>query len=160
VRGWSSGGLWRHPDFIDVGGVGAFAGAVLAGPLVRLAGTGPAMVASVVVGKATGLLVPLALNAGPLAVPLLVVNQLVGDALLSAYAIHALSLRQRVLPGAVLGRANAVFHAVSGVLLPAGALLAGALAEVAGMPAAVWVGAGGGLLAVPVLLRSPLARLR
>ncbi|HEX9936923.1 MAG TPA: MFS transporter, partial [Longimicrobium sp.] len=145
---------------IGVGGVGSFAGALLAERLGRARRTGAAMVAALAVGQAAVLLVPLAAGAGWLAIPLLVAQQLVGDACLTAYEIHALSLRQRVLPDAVLGRANAAFHVVTGVALPAGALIAGPLAIVAGVAPAMWVGACGALLAVPILLASPLPRLR
>jgi predicted MFS family arabinose efflux permease len=145
---------------IGVGGVGSFAGALLAERLGRARRTGAAMVAALAVGQSAVLLVPLAAGAGWLAIPLLVAQQLVGDACLTAYEIHALSLRQRVLPDAVLGRANAAFHVVTGVALPAGALIAGPLATVAGVAPAMWVGACGALLAVPVLLASPLPRLR
>ena len=145
---------------VSVGGVGALAGPVLAGPLGRRVGTGPALVLSLALGTAANLLVPLAAGAGKLAVPLLVVHQLVGDALLGAYLVLALSLRQRVLPQAVLGRANAAFHVTAGLMLPAGALLAGWLAGAAGVPAALWIGACGGLLAAPALAASPVRRLR
>jgi len=145
---------------ISVGGVGAFAGALLAEPLGRARRPGAAMAASLAVGQAAVLLVPLAAHAGPLAIPLLLAQQLVGDAFAGAYHIHALSLRQRALPEAVLGRANATFHVVAGVALPAGALIAGPLAGTIGVAPAAWVGAIGGLLAVPVLLASPVARLR
>jgi hypothetical protein len=74
--------------------------------------------------------------------------------------IHAISLRQRVLSQAVLGRANATFHVVTGLMLPTGALLAGPLADALGISAAIWVGACGGLLAAPVLVASPVRRLR
>lgn len=145
---------------ISVGGVGAFAGALLAKPLARLAGTGPAMVVSLGVGQAANLLIPLALDAGALAIPFLVLQQLIGDALLGAYMVHALSLRQRMLPEAVLGRANATFHVTTGLMLPTGVLLAGPLADAVGVPFALWAGACGGLLAAPVLIASPILRLR
>ena len=145
---------------ISVGGVGAFAGALLASPLQRLVGMGPAMVLSLAVGQAANLFIPLALDAGRWAVPLLVLQQLLGDAFLGAYVIHAISLRQRVLPAAVLGRANATFHVMTGSMLPVGALLAGPLVGALGMASTLWVGACGGLLAAPVLLRSPLLKLR
>ncbi|HEU0079808.1 MAG TPA: hypothetical protein VFQ76_19335, partial [Longimicrobiaceae bacterium] len=75
------------------------------------------------------------------------------------YGVHSVSLRQRELPGAVLGRANAAFHVATGLMLPAGALLAGPLAESLGIPATLWIGACGGLLA-PLLLATALARAR
>ena len=131
--------------------MGAFAGALLAAPLGRALGTRRALVASLAAGQAAVLLVPLAAQAGPLAVPLLVAQQLAGDAFLGAFAVHAVSLRQRELPDAVLGRASAAFHVTTGALLPAGALLAGPLADALGVPAVLWIGAAGGLLA-PLLL--------
>jgi|SRR5215208_581217 len=144
---------------ISVGGVGAFAGAFIARPLGRVAGAGRAIVISLAVGQAANLLIALALGArGAAAVALLVAQQLLGDAMLGAYGIHAISLRQRVLPPAVLGRANATFHVVTGLALPAGALLAGPLASAVGVTRAVWVAAWGGMLAVPVLLLSPVVR--
>jgi Transmembrane secretion effector len=145
---------------ISVGGIGAFVGAVIARPLSRLGGTGPAMAISLGLGQAANLLIPLALGGGVLAIPLLVLQQLIGDAFLGAYLIHAISLRQRVLPQAVLGRANATFHVVTGLLLPAGALVAGPSADTIGLSSTIWIGACGGLLAAPVLMSSPILRLR
>jgi predicted MFS family arabinose efflux permease len=145
---------------IGMGGVGAFAGAVIAEPLARRFGMGPALVLALVVGQAAKLLIPLAADAGTVAIPLLVAQQLIGDALLGAYLIHSISLRQRVLPDAVLGRVTSVFHVVTGTVLPAGALLAGPVAAAFGIPAALWVGALGGLLAVAALLRTPVLRMR
>ncbi|EPX63388.1 major facilitator superfamily MFS_1 [Cystobacter fuscus DSM 2262] len=141
---------------IGVGGVGAFLGALLARPMLRR-GLGPAMGFSLLVGQGANLLIPLAREAGAWSIPLLVLQQLLGDALLGAYVIHALSLRQWVMDSEVLGRANATFHVVTGLLLSLGALLAGPLVDVLGMGPTLWIGAGGGLLAVPLLLGgSPL----
>jgi predicted MFS family arabinose efflux permease len=144
---------------ISIGGVGAFAGALLAAPLGRALGTGRALAVSLALGQAANLLVPLAAYAGRWAVPLLAAQQFVGDAFLGAYVVHAVSLRQRELPEAVLGRANATFHVVTGALLPAGALLAGPLASTLGITATLWVGAVGGLLA-PLLLARAASRPR
>ncbi|HEX8539400.1 MAG TPA: MFS transporter, partial [Cystobacter sp.] len=141
---------------IGVGGVGSFVGALIARPMLRW-GLGPAMGFSLLVGQGANLLIPLAREAGAWTLPLLVLQQLLGDALLGAYVIHALSLRQWVMASEVLGRANATFHVVTGLLLSLGALLAGPLVGVLGMAPTLWIGAGGGLLAVPLLLgRSPL----
>ncbi|HYJ79081.1 MAG TPA: MFS transporter [Longimicrobiaceae bacterium] len=145
---------------ISVGGVGAFAGAMLAAPLQRRLGAGPAMALSLTVGLGANLLVPIAVGLPSLAVPLLVTQQLVGDAMLGAYLIQALSLRQRVLPLAVLGRANATFHVTAGLMLTAGALVAGPLAGAVGVAPALWIGGAGGLLAVPVVVRSAIMGLR
>jgi hypothetical protein len=47
-----------------------------------------------------------------------------------------------------------------GMMLPAGALLAGPLAGAVGIAPTVWIGALGGLLAAPVLIGSSILRLR
>jgi hypothetical protein len=145
---------------ISVGGVGAFAGALIARPLEQRVGMGPALVIALGVGQVANLFIPLALSAGRLAIPLLVLQQLIGDAFLGAYMVHSISLRQRMLPQAVLGRANATFHVMTGLMLPAGALLAGPLAGTLGMTSTLWIGACGGLLAAPVLLRPSVLQLR
>ncbi len=145
---------------IGVGGIGAFAGALLAPALGRRLGTGAAMVLALAVGQGAVLLIPLAVHAPALAVPLLTLQQLVGDAFLAAYAVHAVSLRQRVLPAELLGRASAAVHATTGGALALGALAAGAVAAALGVTGAAWIGACGGLLAVALLLASPVRRVR
>jgi MFS family permease len=145
---------------ISVGGIGALAGALIAEPLSRALGTGRAMAVSLAVGVAANLLIPLAIGAERLAIPLLVAHQLIGDALLGAYLVHSISLRQRVLSPAVLGRANATFHVAGGVMLPAGALISGVLADAIGVERTIWIAAIGGLLAAPVLLRPSILRMR
>ena len=79
---------------------------------------------------------------------------------LVAYAIHAVSLRQTVLPLAVLGRANATLHVLTGVLLSLGALAAGALASMLGVRTVIWIAVLGGMLAPLILVASPLRTLR
>lgn len=146
---------------ISAGGVGAFAGAVLAGPLSRARRPGLAMVGVMAAGQLALLFVPLSAQfGGALAVGCLLAQQVAGDTFSSAYRIHALSLRQRALPDATMGRANATFHVVTGLTLPLGTLIAGPLGAAIGVVPALWIGSIGGLLAVPVLLASPLPRLR
>jgi hypothetical protein len=145
---------------ISVGGLGAFAGAAIAGLLGRRLGVGPAMVVSLAVGQAANLFIPISLHAGPWAVPALLVQQFFGDAFLVAFAIHAVSLRQRVIPEAILGRVNATFHVAVGLTLPLGALAAGPLAGVIGVSATLWIGACGSLLAIPALFGSSVWRQR
>ncbi|MGH8178777.1 MAG: MFS transporter [Steroidobacter sp.] len=141
---------------ISVGGVGAFVGAMIAQPLGRIAGVGGALAISMLVGQGANALVPLAAHFPQFATALLIGQQLIGDAFLSAYVIHSVSLRQRELPEGVLGRANASFHVVTGLMLPAGALIAGPLGNAVGVSNALWIGVCGGLLAAPVLLTTLL----
>ena len=85
-------------------------------------------------------------------------NQLIADGFHVAFIVQAVSLRQRVLPLEVLGRSNAAFQAVSGALLPLGALTTGALAELVGVRPALWMGLGVAVTAPLFLL--PLWRAK
>ena len=77
----------------------------------------------------------------------LVAHQLLSDGFAVAFLILAVTLRQTVLPRELLGRANAAIHVCTMGVLPVAALLAGGLAEVIGIRAAVWVGLLIGLIA-------------
>ncbi|AGP37926.1 MFS transporter [Sorangium cellulosum] len=145
---------------ISAGGVGALGGSVVAGWLGRRLGPGPAMILSLAVGQAGAVLIPLAAHLGRLAVPALVLHQLLGDAFLVAFMIHAVSARQSMLPLHVLGRVNATLHVLTGALLPAGTLAAGWLAGRIGVESTVWCGVVAGLAAPLLLLRPAVWRLR
>jgi hypothetical protein len=83
---------------------------------------------------------------------------LLGDGCLVAFFILANSYRQAVLPLDVQARAGGMLQALSGILLPSGALIAGAIAAATSASVALWIGVTGSLLAaVPLLRRSVLA---
>ncbi|AUX44166.1 MFS transporter [Sorangium cellulosum] len=145
---------------ISVGGIGALGGSVVAGWLGRRLGAGPAMILSLAVGQAGSLLIPLAARLGPLTVPALVLHQLLGDGLMVAFMIHAVSARQAMLPLHVLGRVNATLHVLTGALLLLGTLTAGWLAGQLGLETTVWLGVLGGLAAPLLLLRPAIWRLK
>jgi MFS family permease len=145
---------------ISVGGIGALFGALLAARCSRRLGLGRAMIVCMVVSRLAGLLIPMARGPEWLAVACLVGHQLVGDAMLIAYYVLAISLRQTVLPQDTLGRANATFHVASGVLVPVGALLAGSIATATDVRTALWISALGGLANPMILQFSAVSRLR
>ncbi|WP_437540587.1 MFS transporter [Sorangium sp. So ce367] len=145
---------------ISVGGIGALGGSFLAGWLGRRLGAGPAMILSLFMSQASCALIPLATQLGRLAVPALVVHQLIGDAFLMAFMIHAVSARQSILPLHVLGRVDATLHVLTGALLPAGTLAAGWLAGRLGVEATVWAFVIAGFAAPLLLLRPAVWRLR
>lgn len=145
---------------ISIGGIGSFLGALVAGRFAMHLGLGPALLATLTLGSAAALLIPLSETLGPLAIPSLVAHQLIGDAFLSIYLIHALSLRQRLLPMEVLGRAGATFHVATGLAMPFGALVAGPLADRIGFSATMWIGAIGGMTAALALLSPTVLRQR
>ena len=145
---------------IGVGGVGALFGALISRRLPRYLGVGPALVVLLAVGQSASLLIPLARGPEWAVVSFLAVHQLFGDAMLVAYYIQAVSLRQTVLPQQVLARANAATHVLTGVLVPLGALAAGGIASAVDVRAAFWISVLGGLAAPIILATSPIFRLR
>ncbi|MDA1069932.1 MAG: MFS transporter [Proteobacteria bacterium] len=145
---------------VGLGGIGALGGALAARWVATRLGLGPAMIVLLAGGQALALLIPLAGGPEWRVLGFLGAHQLFSDALIVAFLIHAMSLRQTVLPQAVLGRANASFHVAAGILLPVGAVLAGQIATLDAPRTALWIGVVGGLLAPLVLLLSPIRRLR
>src|SRR5262249_19522583 len=105
-----------------VGGLASFGGALAAGRAGRALGpTRTVAVGLGLLGTAL-LLVPLARDAAPAGIALLVAQQLIGDGAYTVATVHEVSLRQaRIAPG-LLGRANAAKR-----LLDTTAMLAGAL---------------------------------
>jgi predicted MFS family arabinose efflux permease len=83
-------------------------------------------------------------------------NAWVAGAIMAVFGVHALvwsvvtlSLRQRAVPGAMLGRVNGVYYLFSMGGSALGALLGGVVAHVFGITAPFWIGAAlVGLLAV------------
>jgi MFS family permease len=137
---------------IAMGGVGALFGAVASPVLTRKLGLGPAMIVFLLLAEAAGLLIPAAAGPTWLVLVFLLGHQLIGDGLHVAFIVQSVSLRQRVLPLEVLGRSNAAFQAVTGALLPLGALAAGLLADLVGIRPALWIGLGSALVAPLCLL--------
>ncbi|MBT5434162.1 MAG: MFS transporter [Alphaproteobacteria bacterium] len=145
---------------VAMGGVGALLGALIARRAARVFGLGAAMFVLIVCGRVAALTLPFAYDDGWLSLLLLAFHQFVSDAFVVAYLIHAMSLRQTILPQAVLGRANAAFHVTAGLLMPFGAAIGGVLASEISVYAVIWTGVIGGFIAPVVLWRSPIWKLR
>lgn len=137
---------------IGVGGVSALAGAFVAAPLSRWLGYGRAVVLCLGGWTLASAFIPAAEGQNALAVPFLVLQQLIGDGFLAAFFILTVSIRQTALDLDVQARAGATFQAVEGLALPVGALIAGPLAEIVGPGAVLWIAIGGAL--VPLLILS------
>ncbi len=145
---------------IGAGGVGALWGAAAAGVLARILGYGRAIVVCLGAWMMASILIPTAEGQGQLTVPFLVGQQLIGDGFLSAYMILAVSVRQTALPVDVQARAGATFQLVGGLALPAGALIAGPLAEIVGTGAVLWIAIAGSLIPLLILSMSTLWHLK
>lgn len=143
---------------IGVGGAGGLLGAVFSERTARRFGTGGAMLLCAFAAMASALLIPLAGGSSITIIACLVGHQLLGDGFLVAYEIQAVSLRQKAVPLQLLARTNGVFTVVRTILLPLGALAAGALAELWGVRVAITTGVALGMLAPLALL--PLRRLQ
>ncbi|HMG53818.1 MAG TPA: MFS transporter [Kofleriaceae bacterium] len=145
---------------IAMGGVGSLAGAMLSRGLARALGVGRTLIVTSAVSIVFTLCIPIAASVGSrtLTIGFLAAHQLIGDGMSVAFVILAVTLRQTALPRDVLGRANAAIHVSTTGMLVVSAVLAGGLASLVGIHAAMWAGTLAGLIA-PALLW-PLRRLR
>lgn len=145
---------------IATGGVGALAGSMLAQPIARRVGVGPAICLT---GALSALGVLVLLLAPPKPVPAmtaLMVSQFLGDAFGVVPLILATSLRQSLLPHTLLGRVGATFSAVSGGAAVAGALIGGTLGQTLGLRETLFLAIGGLLIGPTIGALSPLWRVR
>ncbi|GIH66724.1 MFS transporter [Microbispora siamensis] len=124
--------------FLALGGVGVFLGSMLARPLSARLGDARVMWVMGPLIAPAGFLVPLA-DHGP-GVWLAGAAWLVITAKAGVDNVLKVSFRQRITPDHLLGRMNATFRFLMFGALALGALLAGALGELAGVRAAMWAG--------------------
>ena len=145
---------------IAAGGIGALMGSMLAQPMARRLGVGPTICLSGAL-SALGVLVLLIAPPEPVAaMTALVVSQILGDAFGVIPLILAVSLRQSLLPNAVLGRVGATFSAVGGGAAVAGALIGGALGQALGLRETLILAIGGLLVGPAIGALSPLRHVR
>jgi hypothetical protein len=145
---------------IAMGGIGSLAGAMLARGLMRRLGVGRTLLVTSTLSLACTLCIPIAAASASRAVAIgfLAAHQLFGDGLAVAFVVVAVTVRQTSLPRNVLGRANAAIYVATTGMLVISALIAGGLASLIGIRAAVWTGMLLGLSA-PLLLW-PVRRMR
>jgi predicted MFS family arabinose efflux permease len=142
------------------GGVGALLGAALASHAARRFGLGRALVGAQVLLGVCGLAIPLAIALPSVALPLVVVSEFATWAMLMAYTVNAVSLRQAITPDHLQGRVTASARYLIVGVQPVGSLLGGALGEVVGVQATLVIGVLGMLAAFLWLLFSPVRCLR
>jgi MFS family permease len=145
---------------VSAGGIGGLAGALVAGRLVASIGIGPALAASFGLIH-VGLAMLVAATLGERwTLPLLVGQQLVGDAGLVAFLILSRSLTQTCVPASEIARANGLFQAANGLVVPGASLIAGVMAEIIGIRASAIAGIVVGFLGLAPLLLPSVLRLR
>ena len=145
---------------ISGGGVSGLIGAFVAGPLIKRAGFGAAVLIAFALAQVGNSLLLLAAVGGPLTIPLLFGHQLFGDGCLVAFMIMVTSLRQTTVAENEIARANGVFQAVSGVVLPMASIGAGFLAGRFGTQMGVMIGVAIGWLGLLPLISPRLLKLR
>ena len=145
---------------IAVGGFGALVGTLMAQPMARRFGVGPAICLSGAL-SALGTMIVLLAPANTLgAMTCLAVSQLIGDVFGVIPLILATSLRQSVLPHTVLGRVGATFRAAGGGAAVIGALAGGALAQRLGLRETLLIAIAGLLIGPLFGALSSLRRVR
>jgi Na+/melibiose symporter-like transporter len=142
-----------------VGGVTSFFGALLAEPLARRFGVGPAMIVGLFMGALSLATVPLAQGAGWVAAALLVAQQS-GDGFVMVYMINETTMRQALAPAAFMGRVNATSVFLTQSAMVVGIVVAGGLGEVAGLRATLATGAAVAMASALWLAAGPVRRLR
>ena len=143
---------------IGCGGIGALGGAALAPRLVLRFGADRVIIVSLLSGAAAQIFIPLAPAEPLLAALFLTLSQLIGDGLLTVYAVTEISLRQRAVADRMLGRAAAVWKMSISLASPAGMIVAALLAEHAGLRVALFGLVAGALMAAVPLIAMPRAR--
>jgi predicted MFS family arabinose efflux permease len=145
---------------IAMGGVGSLIGSALTDRAVRRFGLGRALIGSGVIGGALSFLIPLAGGPALIAMLILMVSQLGGDAFNTLNGITSISLRQSITPDRLLGRTSTSLQVMIAGVGPLGALLSGALAEAIGVRETLFVAAAGVLLSTYWLIASPIRHVR
>ena len=147
---------------IGMGGVGALIGTLVAERITRRFGVGRTLIGSLVIVPLWSglLLLPLTTWSVGTVSGLFFVMQLMGDIFWSIFFINVISLRQAIIPAAMLGRASASLDFVGEGASPIGALVGGLLATVIGARCTWLVGAAGILAGSLWLIFSPVRRLR
>lgn len=145
---------------IACGGVGALIGAWLGPALARRLGMGPSIILTLGAFGLTALMIALAPTDRAGATVVLMLTQVGGDAFGVAAMVLMTSLRQALMPQAVLGRVSGAFQASAGGLLVLGALGGGWLGGEIGPRAAIALAAAGFCLMPVIAALSPLRKVR
>lgn len=142
------------------GGISSFVGAAIAGRVLRRFGLGPTLGLASFFGLIAIALVPAAFGPYWLILAMLISQQLLGDVSETVYKINVTSLRQVVVPNALLGRVNATWRVANWLFVLGGTLGAGLLAEKLGLQTTFFLAVGVRGLASLWLVLSPVRRIR
>ena len=145
---------------VGAGGIGALIGAAVAHRVQRRFGVARTLLGCLLLMSLGGFVLP-SLR-GPMSVvfPALLAVQLLGDIPIAIFFIQDISLRQKTIPHALIGRASAGMDFLTHGLTPLGALLAGLLGDQIGIRPTLFLSVFGPLLALLFIAASPLRHAR
>jgi MFS family permease len=145
---------------LGIASIGGLAGAAVTGPLTRRFGIGPVVVLGYVAFPLPLVLVPLADGSRPVVMGMLLAAEFFCSLGVMILDIAVGSLQTAATPLSRLSLVKGAHRTVNYGVRPIGALLGGALGELIGVHAALWIGAVGAVTGVLFVLASPVPRMR
>lgn len=144
---------------VAAAGVAAVASALLVTPLTQRLGPGPAFITGMLVASVAGIVLACAVRPLTVALPILLIAQLLRGAGPSLYSVNQQTFRQVLISPAMLSRANASWRfAVYGTQV-AGALVGGVLGSILGLRPTLLISSAIMLTGVMIAYGSPLRHL-
>jgi MFS family permease len=140
-----------------LGNVGAIVAAIGADRVRRVLGVGRSILVSSALAGPAILLIAVAPREAP--IPFLIASGFLGGFSMVIYNINQVSFRQAITPTPMQGRMNATMRFIVWGTIPVGSILGGAIATAVSIPAALWIGGLGALLAVVPIALSPVRHL-
>ncbi len=144
---------------IGIGGASSLVGALLAERAVRRFGLGRVLITGLWGELIFTIMIPLAASFPSYGLALLIASQ-AGDILGTVTTINALSLRQSITPGRLLGRVNASMELVTAGIGPLGALAGGALGTLLGVQTTLFIAVLGRLISGLWIAFSPIRNMQ
>ena len=144
---------------IGVAAAGTLVASALTGRIARAIGIGPAFLIGCFLFPAPLLLVPAARGPHWLVIAFLFTAEFVSGLGLMLLDILAGVIQGGLVPPPVRSRVSGAFMVVNYGVRPLGTSVAGVLGTTIGVHNTIWIGAGGALLGMAVLLPSPIRQL-
>jgi MFS family permease len=145
---------------LGAGAIGGLIGALLAGPVGRRIGIGPAYLLGMVLFPAPIILIPAAGGPKPLVLAILFVSEFLSGLGVMILDINASAFQTALVPDRLRARATGAFRFVNYGIRPLGALLGGALGSAMGLRPALWLSTIAALTGILWMLPSPLPKMR
>jgi MFS family permease len=117
----------------SAGGVGFVIGALLPGRVTRRFGVGPSIALSIAVIGLSDLALPFAGHDLRFVIPAVALGQFCFGLGLTVYRVAQTSLRQALVPPALMGRVGGTLHTLSAGTVPLGAIIGGVLGQTIGL---------------------------